>query len=1004
MKRVFDLDDATSEIEVPFEAEVRVWRGGVLDSRSCESHRAALDAYLDQVSALLASGARELAPWVRFFHGDTEVAARPPGSTLLRTSRDGHTETERFSSLSEALLAYNRLVKAWHEQGFRHRPRAWGEIEDRPPPPWEEGASETRGFFRLGEEEIGHEHHLYRSGALKYVISQANDCVEGFRFVYAEDPDAEPWLTDLDLYHRNNLHGPSFVFDTYGRVSAFRFFGEERCEEVISFDERGGLNVRGLTGLDPHQKRIGLWEEFYEDHITHLSYDMPGQVSCLDHFHRDGNRPGALYKRVAKLDAEQPRWRVTRFEDDGQTIERQYDKDDEGHLYGVFTVRAGGEVIKKFTFEDALEPLDGIRSGFDLVPIQRAEERGEPPRRILVPQDKKLRWWVGEEEHSKIYDSHWRACQEAIELMHTWLREDFVCETPWFVWRRKNERVRARIPVNCTFVEAHIEDAVWVEHRVTYDLHSDALLAFNAWVKAREGEGFVFEPSGWNQGWPRPDAGHEPGHVQFDYRPRDDEDGMVHRRVHIRGDELSEELRFGPQRETFDDDSMIDCFYLADMPVGWRIIYRSGKLGSVQGLVGEGGELRGRSFSIGEDGVATSLLAIDGDHHEVVAGCDRDEVSYSRRVYGLEDKRILNRMIRYRAQIGASSTPILTGHLGHRGESQGEWREYRDDGSLERSSRYEDDRWVRIEWYDGDGELEAVRWRDGEGQRDARASSCGALVARWGMEEGDGGETLLGAEVSLLRDERTGRIASAAFNKYEHFRYPPEMFGPRASAASGEWDEHFSELRSAISDTPSRERFLDACRVLERMYIQDQDRWHDEVIVYASGGLSRWPSRLRMAPWLWINKLIVDALPVEALGVASALSFSAALNEKKAQPRMPLLLDWLERLPPEMKGLDGIHLSCEYWVVGAIITASEGAPARFSVEHAQKGLEVCWDEALLDVIMASPLASALGVLDISGATHLPTRHVQELANTLPATVVLHKEAESEATWGDDFEV
>lgn len=75
---------------------------------------------------------------------------------------------------------------------------------------------------------------------------------------------------------------------------------------------------------------------------------------------------------------------------------------------------------------------------------------------------------------------------------------------------------------------------------------------------------------------------------------------------------------------------------------------------------------------------------------------------------------------------------------------------------------------------------------------------------------------------------------------------------------------------------------------------------------------------------------------------------------------MPLLLDWLERLPPEMRGGD--------------------------------------------VIMASPLASALGVLDISGATHLPTRYVQGLAGTSSAIVVLHKEAESEATWGDDFEV
>lgn len=184
--------------------------------------------------------------------------------------------------------------------------------------------------------------------------------------------------------------------------------------------------------------------------------------------------------------------------------------------------------------------------------------------------------------------------------------------------------------------------------------------------------------------------------------------------------------------------------------------------------------------------------------------------------------------------------------------------------------------------------------------------------------------------------------------------------------------EYFAQAREMAQAAPSRDTFLSICQVVEQAVSLDMAASREELLPYLSDHLGRWPSRLRMAPLLWINRLIDEALPVEALSIVSGLSLTAALVKDYWNEPTSKLYAWLENLPEDAPALEGLTLSRGQRTVKLLKQAIEKeSDPRFhpaaSIEYLD--VEDVWywdfDEDHISHLLGSPLTRHLKVLDVS---------------------------------------
>ena len=187
------------------------------------------------------------------------------------------------------------------------------------------------------------------------------------------------------------------------------------------------------------------------------------------------------------------------------------------------------------------------------------------------------------------------------------------------------------------------------------------------------------------------------------------------------------------------------------------------------------------------------------------------------------------------------------------------------------------------------------------------------------------------------------------------------------------WDRCFGELRSLSAQPPSRQAFLDVCMFLELASSLDSPRTVTQIIPYLSGALRAWPSSLRMAPWLWIVRLIRGALPIEALHVTSALSLTAAMSGHHLEdPLYTKLIRWLRAYPKDGPALEGVSMSFRSLVETALRQAMLAEPdASFHPTQWSYSDSILVESTYhikaedLPLILGSPLMRQLRVLDLS---------------------------------------
>src|SRR5688572_26478363 len=92
----------------------------------------------------------------------------------------------------------------------------------------------------------------------------------------------------------------------------------------------------------------------------------------------------------------------------------------------------------------------------------------------------------------------------------------------------------------------------------------------------------------------------------------------------------------------------------------------------------------------------------------------------------------------------------------------------------------------------------------------------------------------------------------------------------------------------------SRASFLELCSVVEQAAKHSLTRTAQELVPKVRPAVTAWPTRMRTAPLLWINKLIYGALPLEVLHLCAALNLTAALHPRIGEAGSSrALLAWL---------------------------------------------------------------------------------------------------------------
>ncbi len=180
------------------------------------------------------------------------------------------------------------------------------------------------------------------------------------------------------------------------------------------------------------------------------------------------------------------------------------------------------------------------------------------------------------------------------------------------------------------------------------------------------------------------------------------------------------------------------------------------------------------------------------------------------------------------------------------------------------------------------------------------------------------------------------------------------MVETQTKKAFDDFAQVLETARALLFDAPSRAGWLQVCRLVEEAARLDRAACIDVLIPQIKSGQEAWPARLRMAPATWIERLLHNELPLQVLGLVSAVTFSPVSSFQTEEA----LCNWLAELPPDTPALQGIHFGLRYGAKKIIAQAFEAAGREMQEINE-------YDQDTLTALLCSPLARAVEVLDLS---------------------------------------
>ena len=296
--RSFVRDGSEVRVSWPYRAHFQVVRGQGGEAQAEAHHfadqRAAARGYIAFVHALLDEGYTELAPWLTFRRGDEVLRLRPPVTEALETVVDGERRREIHGSVTEALLAYNALVRARTADGHAFVLPTWEasrafvddafveEIR------YEEGDRvEKKWFHRVDDpsDEFGPE-LWFEQGRPWLLGHQLESKSYGPSFELRLDG---PGLRAITSYDDGEREGPWILFAPDGSVEELVLQGDGYLEGVRfrrAFDASGRLRLAEAYG--PDGSRVGTWVKTDDETTAIQQFRETGTCAAIRWERLDG--------------------------------------------------------------------------------------------------------------------------------------------------------------------------------------------------------------------------------------------------------------------------------------------------------------------------------------------------------------------------------------------------------------------------------------------------------------------------------------------------------------------------------------------------------------------------------------------------------------------------------------------------------------------------------------------------------------------------------------------
>lgn len=636
-----------------------------------------------------------------------------------------------------------------------------------------------------------------------------------------------------------------------------------------------------------------------------------------------------------------------------------------------------------------------------------------PPKlvRVEVPFANAFKLQRDETSTTEEAGSHDEACRLYLELVGRLIDDGFHELGPWLTFAKGEETIELRPPATATL---QIRRGGQIEEQ-SFDSIVDAIVHYNEFVVARQDEGFCFALPSFDLDSERVPKEFEP---QLSYEEGSDD--TVRKRWYQHRE--NEKNQFAQELWHKEGLPWIYQFQLYAEPEGPSIQVNEGKtLRAVQTF--HKGEKFGPRFMFTEDGLIEELVIHVGANKAWAAlyfqdgrptdaltfdppGTKKGEVRYN-------DAGEIRKSVHYDREGRKTGTLILVNdenRIEQKFSAPGECESitwYRLDGSIEMRHVFEGEVLVLKEFFDDDGNPEQRRVRHKNrlgwdmllfhpgGQQCSergildndeyqhgeflRFDEDGAPAGSTWWIHGEEWEWDEAPQLGWCFQRENGQVTGARFLRstfpfqdpstvgldiqVEH-NFDPSDFG---ASAEGDFSANLKQAVALASGEASREAFLQLCKLLESAYAFDAERSVSEWIPEVEAHLKQWDDALKMAPWLWINRLITAALPVEALHIPSALSLTAAMGGHFLRtPSYPLLLAWLREYPEDGPRLSGVSMSFRREVGHAIEAAQKEEPeSRFHASSTDFDETFHLGDDDLATILQSPLFDGVRVLDAS---------------------------------------
>lgn len=657
------------------------------------------------------------------------------------------------------------------------------------------------------------------------------------------------------------------------------------------------------------------------------------------------------------------RWHVTPdecthyeiFHDDGLTLYKCYTEDRDDTLTGTFDVfDAQGQRAKRFTFHD-MDP--------------HANAKRAAPRFIFISSTT---------PHAVTLDvpGTQDECSKLIAQVESLYARSYSLKGPWVELKHHSHthRVKLRVPMAPGLERVHIHgDTLKPQRAQAFESLHLTRLAYNTELSDLLDQGWQHVTPDVPFTWPY----QGPEFALLDYTPHDDQE-LTQRTGYIAIDDLSKETFHGPYRERYHDSNIVDAVHLHGVQIGWKVGYSEhGVITLAQETLRN--ENNGWFVNFDERGLIKVAGRYErGDKRDVWQAGGGDSLTFEARpVQDPAHPTWATHVTYFHAD---DITPHKRGHRDAHRKAQGAWEFFDESGKLKSITDFKHGDPTSFLYMDHEGVPHQEKIPHAIYVTTHERSALGALERKGGRPSRPSDTEHIRVTHPCLKlwfTPDSKRLEVGGFiDEDTLYHYTKHVYGPATHHTALGFDEAFGLARELCQvDACTRARWLELCALVERMYALHGTQFVEELLPYIITQTRSWPTSHRMAPWLWINKFITHALPVEALHMISSLSLSAAMNAPYYHnERTPLLIAWLGSLPENTPSLDGLHISFRHGVIHALEHANAREPdPRF---HAKTSVEpmVRWNHGTLDDILQSKIAARLRVLDMSHSLPLWDYH------------------------------